>query len=142
MRPRTFLATHCGNLWSQTKHVGPILLTESWRSTPCWVVKTSQSFNVTTRRCELDAPPGDSLKRTCFYSSTQGFEWIHEVTLLTSQTRYPIWLLMMNSEACRVDPAICILEKLGVPKRSLGELKTDSIAFPAKQKKEAIKKAI
>ena len=61
----------------------------------------------------------------------------------TPQTKHPLWLLVMSSEACSVGQAIWALEKLGVPKRSLGEFKTDSIAFaPAKRKREAIKKSI
>ena len=72
-----------------------------------------------------------------FYGNTQVFDWIQEVRVLTPQTKYPIWLLVMSSEACRVGQAIWILEKLGVPKRSLGKFQTDSIAFtPAKRKRE------
>ena len=49
----------------------------------------------------------------------------------------------MSSEACRVGQAIYVLQKLGVPRRSICEFKTDSIAFlPQKRQRERIKRAI
>ena len=58
-------------------------------------------------------------------------------------TKFPLWLMVMSGEHCRVGQAIWILEKLGVPRRSLGEFKTDSIAFtPQKRQRDRIKKEI
>ncbi len=92
--------------------------------------KKRKLYNVTTSRCELDAPAGDSLKRMIFYGEDKTvYDWVQEVSIKGPQTKYPIWLLVMCSEACRVGQAIWILEKLGCPKKSLCECKTDSIAF-------------
>ena len=63
-----------------------------------WVRKRI-SYNITTSRCELDAPEGDSLKRLCFYRNTQVDDWVPEVDGLSPQTKFPLWLLVMNSES-------------------------------------------
>ena len=71
------------------------------------------------------------------------YDWVSEVDVKSPATKYPIWLMVMSSEACRGGQAIWILERLSIPKRSLCEFKTDSIAFtPTKRKREAIKKVI
>ena len=99
---------------------------------------------MTTSRCELDAPAGDSLKRSIFYGENETvFDWVQEVSIKGPQTKYPIWLMVMCSEAYRVGQAIWILQQLGIPRKSLGEFKTDSVAFKVpNRKRDAIRKHI
>ena len=54
------------------------------------------------------------MKRTMYYGNTHMFDWIQEVDALSPQTKFPLWLLVMSSEACRMGQTIWILEKLGV----------------------------
>ena len=43
-----------------------------------WVRKR-RSYTVTTSHCELDAPPGDSLKRATFYGDDRViYDWVQE----------------------------------------------------------------
>ena len=99
-------------------------------------VKKPKLFKVTTSRSELDAPQGDSLKRVLFYDGDKTVtDWVSEIALKGPQTKYPLWLLVMSSEAARIGQAIWALEKLGIPLVCLGEFKTDSIAVVIQQKR-------
>ena len=105
-----------------------------------WVRKR-RSYHVTSSHCELDAPEGDSLKRATFYGDDKViFDWIQQSDVTQGPaTKYPLWLMVMSVEHTRVGQAIWILEKLGIPRRSLGEFKTDSIAFtPQKRQRERL----
>jgi len=102
------------------------------------------NYRVTTSRSELDAPEGTSLQTTVFFGDNDCVhDWVTEEVVRTPQTKYPIWLMVMCSEQTRVGQAIWILERLGVPRASLGEFKTDSVAFkPSRRKLKKIREEI
>ena len=53
--------------------------------------KKRNIYNVTTSRCELDAPAGESLKRMIFYGENETvYDRVQEVSIKGPQTKYPI----------------------------------------------------
>ena len=53
-------------------------------------VRKRRSFSVTTSHCELDAPPGDSLKRATFYGDDRViYDWVQERAVEGPAPKFP-----------------------------------------------------